>query len=276
MKISRWFDTSKTRLVVLPPSEEAVPASFRNLCADDGQYDKLLAEMQRFRGGVYLRDKAIDPSALTADGRHRLHIDERSWHLLAVDSWGQVCGCTRYLPHRNNITFQQLWVRNCALAASPVWGSRLSAALTIELQRARESRISYVEVGGWAISEARRWTCDALRLALSTFSLARCLGGCLGITTATAKHSSSSILRRIGGRPLAFDGEELPPYYDPRYRCDMEMLRFDSRYPDLKYRKWIEDICARMAEVPMFCRRTHSAVFPVMALGQAEPQLAVA
>jgi len=275
MKTSRWFDSSKTQLVLLPPADETVPGSFHNIHVEDYRYDELLAEMQRFRGGVYLRDKAIDSSDLTADGRHQLEIDESSWHLLTVDSNGQVCGCARYLPHGNNISFQQLWMRDAALATDSAWGNKLRSAVASELRRARENGIPYVEVGGWAISEERRWSCDALRLALSTFGLARCLGGCLGITTATVKHSSSSILRRMGGRPLAIDGEELPAYYDPRYDCEMEILRFDSRYPDAKYRVWIKDIAENLTNVPVFSRGIQSFSFPPFSLGLAERQLAL-
>ena len=155
-------------------------------------------------------------------------------------------------------------------------GNQVTSSIANELQRARERRVPYVELGGWAISEERRCTGDVLRLALSAFSLAFCLGSSLGITMATVKHSSSSILRRMGGSPLECDGEELPAYYDPAYRCDMEILRFDSQGLDLKYRSWINDISARMADVPLFCRQTGSAVLPWLPFAAAERQRAVA
>jgi hypothetical protein len=57
----------------------------------------MLAEMQRLRGSVYLRDGAIQKHELTADGRHRLSVDEQSWHILLVDGAKRVKGCMRYL-----------------------------------------------------------------------------------------------------------------------------------------------------------------------------------
>jgi hypothetical protein len=59
---------------------------------------------------------------------------------------------------------------------------------------------------------------------------------------ATHRHGSASILRRIGGRPLEWDGQALPPYYDPQYKCEMEMIRFDSRIPSTKYKSSIDEI----------------------------------
>jgi hypothetical protein len=85
------------------------------------------------------------------------------------------------------------------------------------------------------LHEQFRGTTDALRIALAAYALAESLGGCIGITTATCRNRSSSILRRIGGRSLEAGGVEIPPYYDPFYRCDMEILRFDSAAPNPKF-----------------------------------------
>jgi hypothetical protein len=84
-------------------------------------------------------------------------------------------------------------------------------------------------------------------LALAGYSLGRIRGGCLGITTATVRHCSSSILRRLGGATLEADGVTVPRYYDPRYRCDMEVLRFDSRNPNTKYLHLIELLREKLA-----------------------------
>jgi hypothetical protein len=100
---------------------------------------------------------------------------------------------------------------------------------------------------------------EALRIALGAYSLSRSLGGCVGITAATRRHHSSSILRRIGGRPLTADGVELPPYYDPQYACGMEMLRFDSSFPNPRYEGWIEEIRAHLHTATVV-RCKHSSV----------------
>ena len=108
-----------------------------------------------------------------------------------------------------------------------------------------------MEVVGWALSKERRCTGEALRTALATYSLAEILGGCIGLATATVRHRSASILRRIGGRSLEFGGEMLPPYYDPQYKCEMEIVRFKSDAPNHKYRRWIDQISASLLDVPV-------------------------
>ncbi|HVX65183.1 MAG TPA: hypothetical protein VHA11_01200 [Bryobacteraceae bacterium] len=198
--------------------------------------------MQIVRGRTYLEDGAIEPWQLSPSGRHLQAVDDYSWHLLALDERARVFGCVRYLEHRNPTSFDALTLRTAALALSDKWGSRVRAAVESEMEKARRREQPYVEVGGWAISEERRCTADAARLALATFGLAKLFGGCLGVTTATTRHHSSSILRKIGGRPLEWDGAALPSYYDPQYRCEMEILRFDSCNPGQRFSAWIEEL----------------------------------
>jgi hypothetical protein len=111
-----------------------------------------------------------------------------------------------------------------------------------EIELARHRGIAFVEVGGWALVPEWRRSMEALRIALATYSLARTLGGCIGIATATHRHGSSSILRRMGGRPLKAGGIDLPSYYDPRYGCDIEALRFDSSDPNPRFERWIAEL----------------------------------
>jgi hypothetical protein len=120
-----------------------------------------------------------------------------------------------------------------------------------EIALARRLRVAYVEVGGWALAPEFRGTSEALRIALGSFSLARLLGGCIGVTTATERHCSASILRRIGGQPLKVQGIEIPRYFDPRFDCEMEILRFDSARPNPRFERWIEELEGYLAGVPV-------------------------
>jgi hypothetical protein len=90
-----------------------------------------------------------------------------------------------------------------------------------------------------------------LRIALGMFSVARLMGGCIGVTTATERHCSSSILRRIGGSSLNTKGVEIPRYFDPRYDCQMEILRFDSSRPNPRFERWIEELRRYLSAVPV-------------------------
>ena len=233
-----------------------------------------MGRMQQFRGSVYLQDGAIGRSQLSRDGRHRVAIDPHSWHLLALDGTGNICGCVRYYSHESGTRFQELWVRHSALATSKTWGGAFRRAVEAELQQARRRNVSYVEVGGWAISSERRCTTEAARTALATYSLARVLGGCIGITTATVRHSSSSLLRRIGGSSLRTDAGELPPYYDPQYTCEMEVLRFDSESPAAKYYSLVDRLRSDILNVPVVCRSNPRSPWPYHSYPNRRPPVA--
>ena len=250
MRLVPNADSTPRRLIVLAPGDCDVPDSFLQVEEDPERHETLLADIQTLRGARYLQDGAITPSQISADGRHRLSVDEQSWHLLAIKD-GKVCGGARCRKSSNRIAFRDLSIGASPLAQSDVWGMKLRAAVEADLELARRKDVAYIEFGGWAVAEELCCTTEALRIALGVYSLSRSLGGCVGITAATRRHHSSSILRRIGGRPLTVDGVELPPYYDPQYSCEMEMLRFDSSFPNPRYEGWIEEIRAHLLAAPV-------------------------
>ena len=245
------FSSSHQQLILLAPGSARIPQGFRNVAVDPLRHGEILADMQKMRGRIYLDDGAIARCQLGIDDRHCSPADDQSWHLLTLDDHERVSGCVRYREHHNTTAFRHLGLRESALARCDRWGTTLEAAVESDLATARQLAISFVEVGGWALAKERRCTGEALRTALATYSLAEILGGCVGIATATVRHSSASILRRIGGQSLEFDGETLPPYYDPQYNCEMEIVRFKSDAPNHKYRRWIEQISASLLDVPV-------------------------
>ncbi|HEY1754155.1 MAG TPA: hypothetical protein VGG72_02075 [Bryobacteraceae bacterium] len=236
------YKTPHGRLVVLAPPEVRIPGSFTRVENSSRQHEHLLRSLQRLRARLYTQDGAIRASEVSRDGRHRHPADERGWHLLALDANGEVGGCSRYVSYPNTVAFAQLGVRKAALAHSPEWGPALRRAIDSEITHARERGLAYVEVGGWALDPALRGSVEAVRIALATYSLARLLGGCIGITTATRRHCSSAILRKIGGRRVQIGAAEIPAYHDPQYACEMELLRFDSSEPNPRFEGWIEDL----------------------------------
>lgn len=241
-------------MVLLAPGISEVRGCFQDVETDPFRHQRMLHLAQAFRGSVYLSDGAIKRSDLKPDGRHVQPIDYESWHVLALDARGSVCGCVRYRRHED-ASYDDLGVRNSALATSPEWGWMLQLAVEQDIAKAKMEEVPYAEVGGWAIAPERRCTLEALRMALSTYAIAQVLGGSRGITTATVRHRSSSILRRIGGRPLVFDGIGMPPYYDPRYGCEMEILGFDSHTPSAAYRTWVDRLRERMPYVRVLSGR---------------------
>lgn len=246
--LHRNIATASRRLVLLAPPQAVVPASFENVDVDPTRHANFVADMQRLRGSIYLRDGAVERRQLSIGGLHRTHEDQKSWHLLMVDSSGRVDACVWYMEHTPTVSVDELRVRKCPLARQPVWREPLRRAVELDLARAREEGLGYAEVGGWAVAEKSRCTSEGLVLALAGYSLGRVLGGALGVTMATVRHCSSSILRRLGGSALNVGDHIIPSYYDPRYKCDMELLRFDSRQPNPKYSSLVELLREKLAD----------------------------
>jgi hypothetical protein len=254
------------RLVLLAPSDAQIPSAFESIDGNAPRHTRLLQSLQRLRGSVYLRDGAIQPHQLSVDGLHQTPEDEKAWHLLMVDKLDRVDACIWYLEHPTNISVERLRVRNCPLAKEPASKRRLWNAVETEISRARDARLGYAELGGWAVAAPTGGKTEGLILALAAFSLGQVLGGALGITTATVRHCSSTILRRLGGSDL-FDGDQaIPSYYDPRYKCEMELLRFDSRRPNDKYKGLVEMLRAKFAEVSVISQVSVPAAQPGFAV----------
>jgi hypothetical protein len=237
----------------LAPKSSRVPASFNRTVADWTSYWSLLHEMQRFRGKVYVEDGAIDESCLV-EGRHQAEADFSSWHLLVLNSQERVCGCLRLHEHPKPVVLSELNVGRCALAKDLEWSSALTNALKEELSFSTEVNLAFGELGGWALDEEIRGSTEALRFALASYAFAQMLGGAVCVTTATHRHCSASILRRIGGRPLTHQGMELPAYYEPQYDCKMEILKFYSWAPNPRYAMWIKQMREELSRVTVIFR----------------------
>jgi hypothetical protein len=246
MKLNPGFRS----LVLLAPPQARVPASFTSVLHDPQHHALLLRQAQTLRGSVYLEDDAIDQSHLT-NGRHIVRSDSKSWHLLVMDEDRQVCACTRYHHHPAGVEFSRLTAAESSLACCPEWGHKVRAAVEEELALSRSLDLPFVEIGGWALAHEIRGSVEALRMVLAAYAFFRILGGAVGLATATVRHSSASILRRIGGRPLQHKGLTVPSYQDPQYHCSMEMLRFYSWAPNPRYDSWIREISSEIRDVPV-------------------------
>ncbi|MBV8476022.1 MAG: hypothetical protein JO033_06880 [Acidobacteriaceae bacterium] len=228
--------------------------------------------MQSLRGRIYLKDGAIQPWEVEENGRFPMRGDEQSWHFLLIDGEENTVGCARYLVHPNTVPFEMLRIAKCPLARHSRWGSKVRAAVEADLQRARREDLSYVEIGGWALSEEWRGTRAALEILVASYALAHLWGGCLGSCMATVRHHSSSILRRIGGVSLGVNGEAIPPYEDPRYGCTMELLRFDSDSPTQRFVALINQLKAKLSSTSVI-QRAKAPVWTKFTGEAAEHQL---
>jgi hypothetical protein len=229
---------NRSQIVLLAPQFDDLP--FQNVITDRTRHHRLLSNAQQLRGKTYVRDSAINPWDLSPQGRHVQPADNASWHVLMVDHNEQVTGCLRYRKHRRDVAFSELSLAKAAVSNSCNYGGLVRDAVQAQIWTAVQRQLAYVELGGWAISEALRFSGDAVRMVLMVYALAELTGGALAVTTATRRHNSASILKRMGGRPLSADGLELPPYFDPRYGCEMELLEFDSTAPNPQFRSLID------------------------------------
>lgn len=263
------------RIVLVAPAASSVSDFFRNVDVDASRHTELLHDVQRFRGQIYLQDGAIHEHQLTADGRHETPEDERAWHVVLMNGQRKISACALYLEHENTVAIDDLRVRHSPLAAQEEWKPKLWKAIHTELARARRENLRYVELGGWAVAPEARRTSGPLTMALGVYGFSRRFGGALGMTTATFRHCSAVILQRLGGSRFEVDGTTLPPYYDPRYKCMMEMLRFDSREPNPKYVDLIDRLRDRLANALVITRPVASGLsemFTAPAIGRSSPQ----
>jgi hypothetical protein len=247
------------QLALLAPTPQVFSRDFGKVEVDASQYSDLMVQMQRLRGSVYFQDGALQRSDLDDTGRHVMAVDAESFHLLALSQSGQVLGCCRFNPHRADVAFEKLAVSRAPIAEDPLFGTAFRRALQDQLTSAHERGYWYVEVGGWALHPALRHSTEAIRIALLNFSLGLALGGAVGISTATTRNRSAAILRRIGGRPLSYQGFQVPQYYDARYGCDIEVVTFDSDLIPDRYAQRIEQLRQALYSTKVYCYQTAAA-----------------
>ena len=247
--LGRTISGVDRRLLLLAPPETSLPPTLQRAVDDSLSHRQFVHDVQRLRGRVYVADGALTSEQLLHDGRHRTPEDEHSWHVLMLGGDGRPTGCAWYRNHQNPVGLDHLRVRKCPLAHDEAWRDGLRQAVDAEIAQARREHVHYAELGGWAVSHESRRTPDVIVLALAVFALSRTLGDALGITTATVRNCSSTILRRLGGAPLHVNGAPIPAYHDPQYRCDMELLRFDSRRPNPRYAEAIKLLLTQLPQV---------------------------
>jgi len=248
--LERSVAAVEQRLMLLAPPGASARGFFRNVTVDPHMHGGFMERMQRHRGTVYLQDGAISPKQLSRDGRHQTPEDDRSWHLLMLGQDYSITACIWYLEHENTAHIDELRARSCPLATDPRSRTQFRKAVESELARARSDDLRYAEVGGWAASPQSRCT-DALIAVLAVYGLAGISGHARVLSTATVRHGSSTILRRLGGSPLVADSTPIPAYHDSRYGCEMELLRFDTREPSSRYVSTIAALTDRLATAPV-------------------------
>ncbi len=245
VKENNLCQSGKLKFKVLAPSRQEVPKSVTHDVLSSREHSQLMYDLQRLRGSAYRECEGM-AATLLPDGRHWHRLDASSWHIVVQDADDDVVGCARY---RRISAFDELLCRKAVVATSNETGPIFKAEFEQQVANARKRGLHYGEAGGWAVSKEARCSTAAINIALMSFALAEWLGGGLGLTTATTRHHSSSILRRIGGTPLA----GFKPYFEPMFGDEIELLQFDIAKLEPRYLVKLEDMRARLLSTPIFC-----------------------
>src|SRR5260221_4819648 len=186
----------RRRNKLLAPANWQPVDRFRRLQYSPLLHRHMTHSLQRFRGGIYVLDGALRSSDLTSDGRHEQSIDSESWHLLTLDEVGRVVTCARYYSAFQP-SFDKTGAAASALAHCPKWKDKVRIGVRETMDEAKRRGMQFAELGGWCIGGALRNSPEALRTVLRMFTLAELLGGTVALSTATKRHSSSSILQSL-------------------------------------------------------------------------------
>lgn len=261
------------RSEILAPPELAKVHWSAGFAQDEELHGGLLNSLQKLRGSSYLADGAVGRGELAEDGRFVMPGDESSWHFVWTAGADEVIGCVRYSVYDPaKVRLEDLRIGQVLRFLNAEGGRQLRTAVESDLHAARERGSVYAELGGWAIAEQYRGTKLALETLLASYAWGGLLdGGCICSCTATVRHGSASMLRRIGGVPMSTADGALTAYWDPRYGCEMEVLRFDSRTVAPRYQRVTCELQKRLQSRPAIqaSKAEHEFGRSLLALGAA-------
>ncbi len=232
---------------ILPPGANSNMQSAASLDRSAYEYERALAEVQRFRGRIYLADGAIPQSALDCTGRHCMDGDRDSWHLLIKNKRDELCGCIRIRLFSAPVDIAELHIAQ-TVSRLP-HETKLSHLRALKRLRdlAASAELLFGEAGGWAVGDELRNSSAGVTLAVAVWPLCRMLGGAIAVAAATARHGSADILARLGGTALSDGQQPLQSFYDDYFRCEMHVMSFDSRRLSERYEQLALNIHAALA-----------------------------
>jgi hypothetical protein len=201
-----------------------------------------ISDVQRFRGRVYIADGALPPSALDEEDRHYQEFDFENYHLCLRDTEQQLRGCFRLRLHEPTVEIRDLALHEVIERMPSRLGTLCHGALASLFALSQKEQVGIGEVGGWAVDQELRHRRASILLPFAAWSLYEIIGHAIVLATATNRHHSSTILKRIGGFTLMRREGPLPCFMDDFYNCGMELLGFDSRKPHPKYEEIVADL----------------------------------
>src|SRR5262245_29480124 len=203
-----------------------------------------ISEIQRFRARVYVAHGALPASALDGRGRHFQWFDFENHHLCLRNGAGQIRGCLRLRLHNRGVKLHDLRIHELIRRLPMPLAETCNRAVVALLERSCSEGLRFGDVGGWAVDEELRQSRVSVLLPVACWVVYPILHHVLAVASATTRHQSSEILKRIGGFALRYGSEELPQFVDDFHGCEMELLGFDSRSPQPRYERTVADLKA--------------------------------
>lgn len=208
---------SNLRLDLLPPISmiEAKNAS-------PWVHHSSLQMIQRFRGAMCLSNGLVRPEAVDANGYHFLSCDALNYHLLLTEQNGKLAACMRVRFHPVGTTASGLRMFSAIRRLPPIL--HVSSALNELILQGRTMQHGVAELGGWVVAPGWRDTLASNILPLFALALVRVVQQSVMLEHADATGETPSILRSIGGRPLAYQGTPIPAAHDSHHGRLMEVM----------------------------------------------------
>ncbi len=234
-------------VIIEPEISEYKPDAFSMTRDSDLRYD-FMFELFKMRGSVYLQDGAISEENLDKFGKYVSPHDKYSWQVLLLDSSKKPHGGLRI----------RFWdFENIRAHFMQTHAKELIDRMDCDNQKVyQESIIRFLdeemrtkffgEVAGLVITDYEKNSPAALLLVAFCFAFGEFVGGFNALVSATERHYSNRIMRKIGGHriPHKETKEYLNTFFDSKYNCNMEYIVFESACPAAL----IQDLCKKIQE----------------------------
>lgn len=226
-------------LSLIAPHAGALPIIAPTLTA--GEYEQTIADIQRFRGRIYVQDEAIPASALDGSGRHYNKLDYSSYHIVARTHEGAITGVMRVPLYVSGaaVWFMQLY--HVLERMEPGPKALYSSAIQQFIDQSATTYPFIVEPGGWAVDRQISEKLTGTTLVAATWAFCQLIGGAVAVATATVKHNSAALLKMMGGINC-LEGTSNARFYDPFHRCELEIVYFRSDRVNPRFAAMVEEI----------------------------------
>ncbi len=232
--------------LLLAPANARIPNVFSRVEENKQAHETWLKQAQQLRGRVYLEDGAITQDDLDNTGRHISRHDECSWHFLVLDAEEHLRGvmrCQFWYPQQKlpEISEMHLYplLERMKQPTREQYQNSIKAFIA-----AQQTKNCFFEVAGLAVESSSQGITVGSMLGVSGYSIANLKDSGTAIAAATNRHNASRLFHKLGG----FGFENLTPFFDSRYGCEMEFIGFNSLEPAPAIKEMItiveEKLCA--------------------------------